>query len=65
MRRLDPAYGACFADGSTINVRYGREAMREEIAQTYGSVDAATFDTYVDWLRQLFVVEMPNFIDQN
>jgi phytoene desaturase len=34
MRRLDPAYGACFADGSTINVRYGRAAMREEIAQT-------------------------------
>jgi phytoene desaturase len=23
MRRLDPAYRACFADGSTINVRYG------------------------------------------
>src|SRR4029450_11871175 len=37
MRRLDPAYRACFADGSTINVRYGREAMREEIAQTCGS----------------------------
>jgi phytoene desaturase len=65
MRRLDPAYRACFADGSTINVRYGREAMREEIAQTCGSVDAAAFDTYVDWLRRLYVIEMPNFIDRN
>jgi phytoene desaturase len=65
MRRLDPAYRACFADGSTINVRYGREAMREEIAQTCGSVDAAAFDMYVDWLRQLFVIEMPHFIDRN
>ena len=65
MRRLDPAYRACFADGSTINVRYGREAMREEIAQTCGSVDAAAFDEFVDWLRRLYLVEMPNFIDRN
>ena len=41
MRRLDPAYRPCFADGSTINVRYCREAMRDEIAQFCGSVDAA------------------------
>src|SRR5215213_2283635 len=65
MRRLDPAYRACFADGSTINVRHGREAMRDEIAQTCGSVDAAAFDSYVDWLRQRYVLEMPNFIDRN
>jgi len=65
MRRLDPAYRASFADGSTINVRHGREAMREEVAQTCGSVDAAAFDSFVDWLRRLYVLEMPNFIDQN
>ena len=33
MRRLDPAYRARFADGSTIHVRHGREAMRHEIAE--------------------------------
>jgi phytoene desaturase len=65
MRRLDPAYRACFADGSTINVRYGREAMRDEIANTCGSVDASAFDSFVDWLRQLYVLEMPKFIDRN
>ncbi len=65
MRRLDPAYRACFADGTTINVRCGRDAMRDEIARTCGSVDAAAFDSYVDWLRSLFVLEMPNFIDRN
>jgi phytoene desaturase len=65
MRRLDPAYRACFADGTTINVRHGREAMREEIGQTCGSVDAAAFDSFVDWLRRLYVLEMPNFIDRN
>ena len=65
MRRLDPAYRARFADGSTINVRFGTEAMREEIARTCGSVDAAAFDSFVNWLRQLYLVEMPNFIDRN
>jgi phytoene desaturase len=65
MRRLDPAYRACFADGSTINVRYGREAMRDEIANTCGSVDAAAFEEFVDWLRRLYVLEMPKFIDRN
>jgi phytoene desaturase len=55
MQRLDPAYRACFADGSTINVRYGRDAMREEIAQTCGSVNVAAFDSYVEWLRRLYV----------
>jgi phytoene desaturase len=65
VRRLDPAYRACFADGSTINVRCGREAMRDEIARTCGSVDAAAFDEFVDWLRRLYLVEMPNFIDRN
>jgi phytoene desaturase len=65
MRRLDPAYRACFADGSTINVRHGQDAMREEIARNCGSVDAAAFDSFVDWLRQLYWVEMPTFIDRN
>jgi phytoene desaturase len=57
MRRLDPAYRACFADGTTIKVRSGREAMRDEIARTCGSVDAAAFDSFVDWLRKLYRVE--------
>ena len=65
MRRLDPAYRANFADGSTIRVRYGRDAMREEIRETCGSVDAAAFDDFVDWLRKLYLLEMPHFIDRN
>ena len=65
MRRLDPAYRACFADGSPIFVRSGREAMRDEIDRTCGSVDAAAFDGFVDWLQQLYAVEMPHFIDRN
>ncbi len=65
MRRLDPAYRACFADGSTIFVRSGRQAMRDEIDRICGSVDAAAFDGFVDWLQRLYAVEMPHFIDRN
>ena len=62
---LDPAYRACYADGSTIFVRHGHEAMREEIARECGAKDAAAFDDFVAWLRRLYEVEMPHFIDAN
>jgi phytoene desaturase len=65
MRRLDPAYRACFADGSQIMVRHGVDAMRQEIAETCGSVDAAAYVDFVAWLRRLYRVEMPHFIDAN
>ncbi len=65
LKRLDPAYRARFADGSTIDVRHGHEAMRDEIARTCGSVDAAAFDDFVNWLRKLYLVELPHFIDAN
>jgi len=65
MRRLDPAYRANFADGSTIFVRHGHEAMRAEIAATCSERDAVAFDGFVEWLEKLYRVEMPNFIDHN
>ena len=65
MRALDPAYRATFHDGSTIHVRHGHEAMRDEIRRTCGSVDAAAYDGFVTWLRELYAVEMPHFIERN
>ena len=62
---LDPAYRAVFADGSTLFVRHGHDAMRAEIARECGSLDAAAFDQFVAWLRELYLVEMPHFIDAN
>ncbi|GAA0200209.1 phytoene desaturase family protein [Cytobacillus oceanisediminis] len=62
---LDPAYRAFFADGSTLEVRHGHEAMRAEIHRECGSVDAAAFDEFVVWLRKLYLTEMPHFIDRN
>lgn len=65
MQRLDPAYRARFADGSEILVRAGHEEMRAEIAATCGARDAAAFDDFVRWLRELYDLEMPHFIDRN
>ncbi len=65
LQRLDPAYRATFADGSTLYVRHGHEAMRAEIEQQCGSEDAAAFDQFVSWLKQLYQLELPHFIDRN
>lgn len=62
---LDPMYRATFADGSEIQVRAGRDAMREEIRTTSGPADARAFDEFCDWLTSLHDVEMPSFIDRN
>ena len=65
LRRLDPAYRARFADDSTIHLRAGREAMHAEIAATCGPADADGYDRFTDWLKQLYDLEMPHFIDRN
>ncbi|AQX16650.1 phytoene dehydrogenase [Tessaracoccus lapidicaptus] len=65
LQLLDPAYHAHFADGSTLLVRPGHEAMREEILAQSGAKDAAAFDRFVDWLKRLNDVELPHFIDAN
>lgn len=65
MHLVDPAYRAFFADGSSIDIHHGHEAMRAEIARECGSLDAAAFDEFVAWLRKLYLVEMPHFIDTN
>lgn len=65
MRRLDPAYRARFADGSTIDVRAGVSAMRSEIARTCSERDAVAFEGFVTWLEALNEIEVPHFIDRN
>ncbi|WP_432559539.1 phytoene desaturase family protein [Granulicoccus sp. GXG6511] len=65
LNRLDPAYRARFADGSTLHVRHGHEAMREEIARECSAADAAAYDDFVTWLEQLYHLEIPHFIDRN
>ncbi|HEU5267367.1 MAG TPA: phytoene desaturase family protein, partial [Jatrophihabitans sp.] len=65
LRRLDPAYRAHFADGSTIDVRADVGEMAEEIARTCGRRDADGWLRYVAFLRELYRIELPRFIDRN
>ena len=65
LHRLDPAYRARFADGSSIDVRADPEEMAEEITRTCGSQDAAGYLEFVAYLRRLYQLQMPHFIDRN
>jgi phytoene desaturase len=65
LHRLDPAYRARFADGSTIEVRADVHDMADEIARVCGGNDAAGWLRYVEFLRELYRVEMPHFIERN
>ncbi|MDP9389346.1 MAG: phytoene desaturase family protein [Actinomycetota bacterium] len=62
---VDPMYRACFADGSAIRVRHGREAMTEEIRRECGAGEAEAFGRFCDWLTRLYRLELPNFINRN
>ncbi|MBI5090458.1 MAG: phytoene desaturase [Actinobacteria bacterium] len=65
VRPLEPMYRACYADGSEIRVRHGREAMAAEIRDVCGATEAAAFHRFVDWVTALYRCEMPNFIERN
>ena len=65
MRPLDPAYRACFADGTTIFVRHGREAMREEIARPAAGRTRRRSTASATGCDELYQLEMPHFIDRN
>jgi phytoene desaturase len=65
LTRLDPAYRACFADGSELRVRADREAMAAEVARVCGPAEAERFDRYCDWLGRLCRLELPAFLDRN
>lgn len=65
LRRVDPMYRACFADGSELRVRHGRDAMAAEIEAVCGAREAASFRRFCDWLQRLYDVEMAGFIERN
>jgi phytoene desaturase len=65
LRRLDPAYRARFADGSTIDVHTDIERMSDEIRDTCGPASAQGYRRFVEFARELYDLEMPHFIDRN
>ena len=65
LRRLDPAYRAKFADGSTLDVHADPDAMAGAIAAFCGRRDADGYRRFVAFARELYRVELPHFIDRN
>ncbi|MFF7069654.1 phytoene desaturase family protein [Streptomyces pseudovenezuelae] len=60
---LHPAYRARFADGSTLDVHTGAEAMEAEIERFAGAREAAGYVRLRAWLERLYRVQMRRFID--
>ncbi len=65
LQRLDPAYRARFADGSTLDVHADPEAMADSIAAFCGPSEADGYRRFVTFLRELNRIEMAHFIDRN
>ena len=62
---LHPAYRACFADGSVIDVHTDGDAMEAEIRAVAGPREASGYLRLRRWLTQLYQVEIGRFIGGN
>jgi phytoene desaturase len=62
---LHPAYRACFADGSTLDVHTDADAMAAEVERLAGAREAAGYRRLREWLTRLYTVQMRRFIDAN
>ena len=65
LRRLDPAYHAQFADGTALSITSDADEMTERIRAFSGSRDADGYRRYVDFVTQLYRLQMRDFIDRN
>jgi phytoene desaturase len=63
--RLDPAYRARFADGSTLDVHADPDRMATAIEAFSGTREAAGFRELVAWTTRLYRAQMRSFIDRN
>ncbi|MFC8274255.1 phytoene desaturase family protein [Streptomyces sp. NPDC057271] len=62
---LHPAYRACFADGSSLDVHTDGEAMEAEVRRFAGPAEAAGYRDLRTWLERLYRAQMHRFIDTN
>jgi phytoene desaturase len=62
---VTPAYRARFADGSHLDVHTDPDAMAEQIASVCSRADVDGYRRFVTFVRELYEVERPAFIDRN
>ncbi|QRP44134.1 phytoene desaturase family protein [Amycolatopsis sp. FDAARGOS 1241] len=65
LTKLDPAYHARFADGSTLALRTDGDAMEQEIRVFAGPAEAAGYRALRRWLTDLYAVQKDHFIGAN
>lgn len=65
LTKLDPAYNARFADGSTLSLRTDGEAMEAEIRAFAGPREAAGYRALRRWLTELYAVQKDRFLATN
>ncbi|WP_027331346.1 phytoene desaturase family protein [Mycolicibacterium tusciae] len=65
LMRVEPAYRALFADGSSLNVHSDRDAMAAEIERFAGRGQADGYLKLREWLARLYEVEFDGFIGAN
>jgi phytoene desaturase len=65
LHRVDPAYRASFADGSTLNVYADADLMAAEITRFSGPDEARGYLRLREWLTRLYRTEFDGFISSN
>jgi phytoene desaturase len=65
LRRVEPAYRAMFADGTSLDIVGDVEAMAEQVRTRFSARDADGYRRFVAFARRLYDVEMGAFIDRN
>ncbi|ORB27540.1 phytoene desaturase family protein [Mycolicibacterium parafortuitum] len=63
--RVEPAYRASFADGSSLDVHTDAAAMTAEIERFAGPDEAAGYARLRQWLGRLYELEFDGFISAN
>lgn len=65
LTRLDPAYRAHFADGSSLNLHTEPEAMEAELRSAVGPREVEGYRRLRRWLTELYTAEAEHFIGGN
>jgi phytoene desaturase len=62
---LDPAYRAFYPDGSRLDVFTDPQRMAAEIESVIGPQEAAGYLRFVDYVAEMYRVEVRDFMDRN
>ena len=62
---VEPLYRAFYPDGSSLDVHADRGRMAEEVRRVCGPAEARGYERYVDFVSELYRLELRDFIDRN